>query len=119
MKTSEALITIAETIVITLGIFVAYQILRKVLGGSWASEDIMTTVLTLNATATFAMFALVVSMTRSIARFNSDTKYLTKDIRELRIDLRELKTDFKNYTEKLNDLSTDLKLHLKEHKADN
>lgn len=81
---------IIEIFIITLlflfGLFLIYQIIKKALGGSWGTEDIIISLLIFNLGAIFTIGL-------SIARLSSDHKHLS-------IQFRSLANDFKEHVKK-------------------
>jgi uncharacterized integral membrane protein len=74
----QILITI---ILIILGIIILYQIIKKIMGGSWASEDIIVTLL-------IAVIGIVFTNSIQLAKLRSDYSHLN-------IQFRNLAKDFK------------------------
>ena len=73
---------------IIFGIFLLIQILRKVFGGSWSTEDIVVALLLFNTSIIFTSTIILVQL-------RSDQKYLRKDVEILIKDLNKLGNDFK------------------------
>ncbi len=92
MKAIDALLTIVYAAVIVFGLFIAYQLIRKILGGSWGTEDIITAMVIANITVTFG---LAINTTKGITKINSELSHLRKQF---------------------NSLATDFKAHIKDHK---
>jgi len=73
---------------IIFGIFLLIQILRKIFGGSWSTEDIVVALLLFNTSIIFTSTIILVQL-------RSDQKYLRKDVEILIKDLKKLGNDFK------------------------
>ncbi len=65
-----------------LGIFLAYQIIRKIFGGSWSSEDIILTLLIFNLGCVFTIIL-------NLAKLNSDHQHLERQFYLLAKDFKE------------------------------
>lgn len=87
IKIKEIFISIIVIFTAILGLFIVYQIIKIIIGGSWRGEDIILTILIFNTSAVF-------SIVYTLATIKSDLKHLSK------------KFDY---------LATDFKTHLKEH----
>ncbi len=70
-KIFDAIQLILIIILLVLGIFLAYQIIRKIFGGSWSSEDIILTLLVFNLGCVFTIIL-------NLAKLNSDHQHLEK-----------------------------------------
>ena len=73
---------------IIFGIFLLIQILRKIFGGSWSTEDIVVALLLFNTSIIFTSTIILVQL-------RSDQRYLRKDVEILIKDLNKLGNDFK------------------------
>ncbi|HIH26343.1 hypothetical protein J4476_03860 [Candidatus Woesearchaeota archaeon] len=73
---------------IIFGIFLLIQILRKIFGGSWSTEDIVVALLLFNTSIIFTSTIILVQL-------RSDQRYLRKDVEILIKDLKKLGNDFK------------------------
>jgi len=73
---------------IIFGIFLLIQILKKIFGGSWSTEDIIVALLLFNTSIIFTSTIILVQL-------RSDQKYLRKDVEILIKDLNKLGNDFK------------------------
>ncbi len=83
---------------IVFGIFILYQIIRKILGGSWDNETIIISLLIFNISFTIAI-AL------NLIKFNTDYNYFKKYMHNFAKDFREFK---EKMSEKLNDIKSKL-----------
>ncbi len=72
-----------EVVLIIFGLFLAYQILLKILGGSWTTEQIITTLVVFNLGLTFTLGTLVFGM-------KSDINHLTHQFRSMAVDVKTL-----------------------------
>ena len=69
-------------ILLILGIFLAYQIIRKIFGGSWSNEDIILTLLVFNLGCVFTIIL-------NLAKLNSDHQHLERQFFHLAKDFKE------------------------------
>lgn len=67
---------------IIFGLFVFYQIIKKILGGSWQTEDIIVALLILDITFTF-------TIALNQVKYNIDYNYFKKNMRSLAKDFKE------------------------------
>lgn len=85
------------------GLFVLYQIIRYLLGGSWELEELVVAILAIN---TSAIIGLIGKTYRSEGEFNEFKRSmltLAKDFKEFREEMREFKHEmlhFKKETER-------------------
>ncbi len=75
-----------EILVIIFGLYLLLQLLRKIFGGSWSTEDIIIAMLIFNTGALFTLGMLV-------TQAKSDMNYM-------KIQFRSLATDFKAHIKK-------------------
>ena len=85
MKLSDLLITALEIFAIGFGLFMAYQLLRKIFGGSWDAENLIIGLVIANITMTFGF---AVKNSKDIMRVSSDLKHLTKQFNSLAHDFK-------------------------------
>lgn len=52
------------------GIYVAYQIVKILLGGSWGVEDAILALVVLNITITFGMFSSLISLNNKLSKLD-------------------------------------------------
>jgi len=69
-------------ILLILSLFLAYQIIRKIFGGSWSTEDIILTLLIFNLGCVFTIIL-------NLARLNLDHQHLEKQFYFLAKDFKE------------------------------
>jgi len=69
-------------LILILGLFVAYQIIKKILGGSWETEDIILALLVFNLSCVFTIIL-------SLAKLSSDHNHLTRQFYHLAKDFKE------------------------------
>lgn len=75
-------ILVISIIVTLLGLFVAYQIIRKILGSSWSIEDIIISLLIFNLGVMFTIGL-------SLSSLKSDHKHLSNQFKSLASDFKE------------------------------
>ncbi len=83
---SKRTIKVVEMLIALIGIFVLIQLIRKILGGSWSSEDIVIGLLLFNLGSLFTIGMILVQ--------------LRSDHRHLKSQFRSLADDFKTHLEK-------------------
>lgn len=69
-------------ILIIFGLFLLYQVVLKILGGSWQTEDIIVSLLILSISFTFAIALNQI-------RYNVDYNYFKRNIHSLAKDFKE------------------------------
>lgn len=69
-------------LLIIFGLFIAYQLIRKILGGSWSTENIIIALLMFNIGLTF-------TITISHTKLNSDYQHLERRFSYLARDFKE------------------------------
>lgn len=86
MKTKYDFIDISQiilmTILIVFGLFILYQIIRKIMGGSWATEDIIVTLL-------LTLIGIVFTTSVQLAKLRSDHNNLSHQFKCLAKDFKE------------------------------
>jgi uncharacterized integral membrane protein len=75
MKLKEVLNLIFYLFLIVFSIFTIYQILRKLLGGSWETQDIMIALLIL-------ILGFVFNLTVKLTKLETKFSYLAKDFKQ-------------------------------------
>ena len=81
-KTFDRIQLISVIILLILGLFLIYQIIRKIFIGSWSTEDIILTLLIFNLGCVFTIIL-------NLARLNSDHYYLRGQFYHLVKDFKE------------------------------
>lgn len=71
-----------EIILVLLGIFILFQIIRKMFGGSWTTEEIILALLIFNLGAVFTIGIMV-------AQLQSDHNHLKGQFKSLANDFKE------------------------------
>jgi len=87
IKIKEIFISIIVILLAVFGLFLAFQIIKKIFIGSWETEDLILAILFFNTGAVFSIIFI-------LATIKSDLKHLSK---------------------KFDSLVSDFKGHLKEH----
>ena len=88
LKMNTKILKLIQISLIIFGIFLLIQILKKVFGGSWSTEDIVVALLLFNTSIIFTSTIILVQL-------RSDQRYLRKDVEILIKDLNKLGNDFK------------------------
>jgi len=80
-------------IYIFLIVYISYQVLLAILGGSWATEDIIMSGIGLIITGMFSLFGILAVQSRNLGKIDERTKYLaeTTKFSERRITFLERK----------------------------
>ena len=87
-------VQLAVDIIVSLfGLFMLYQILRRMFGGSWGIETLI-----------FGLVVLHIGFTFGLAMKMTETK---TEVRHLRSQFHSLATDFKEQTREFSDLKND------------
>ena len=73
---------ILEIILILFGLFILYQIIRKILGGSWETENIIAALLMFNIGLTFTLALNQVRTSMGLHYLTKKVNYLAKDFKE-------------------------------------
>jgi len=73
---------IAIILLIILGLFIAYQIILKIFGGSWATEDIIVALL-------IFIIGFVFTIALNLVKLNLKHDYLERQFRFLAKDFKE------------------------------
>ena len=71
-----------EIFVTVFGAFIAYQLLRKILGGSWATEDILIGLVIFNIATLFSVAILLTQLKSDFKHHKSQFSALTRDFKE-------------------------------------
>ncbi|MFH1455831.1 MAG: hypothetical protein ABIF40_02690 [archaeon] len=87
--------------IIIFGLFIIFQILRKILGGSWVKEDIIIAFLVANLTIT-------IGLGFSLSKLNSDVKHLRNQFNALASDFKTHRKDFSEMKMDVRDLKRDI-----------
>ena len=87
---NERLQKIIEILVVLFGLYLLFQLIKKILGGSWSTEEIVVGLLIFN---TGAIFTLTLTIIPSIV-------HIKADLNNLKMQFRALATDFKNHLHK-------------------
>lgn len=81
----------AEIAVILFGAFMVYQILVKILGGSWSTEDLIIGLLMFNLGCIFTIVIMLVEV-------KSDQKHFRSQFGSLAGDFKALSGEFRNFS---------------------
>ncbi len=82
VKIIEIIQLIVIIFLIVFGLFIFYQIVKKILGGSWETEDIIVALLVLDITFTF-------TIALNQIKYNVDYNYFKKNMHSLAKDFKE------------------------------
>ena len=70
-----------EPVLILFGIFIIYQIIKVILGGSWTTEDIIISLLVFNLGSIFTIGWMVAELKSSHRHLGSQFKSLAEDFK--------------------------------------
>jgi len=77
----EAVQIILMILIIIFGLFILYQIILKIFGGSWETENLIIGLLMINISLTFALSI-------SLTKLRSDHNYLLNQFKNLASDFK-------------------------------
>lgn len=83
-KTLNLIQNILVFLIFILGLFIAYQIILKIFGGSWETEDIVVTLLVLIISSIFTIVII-------LAQLKSDHNHLARQFSSLAKDFKEVR----------------------------
>ena len=92
-KTFKIIETALTVALFIFGLFIIYQILKKIFGGSWATEGIIISLLMFNLGLTFTIIFKLEKSSVKLARLSSDHSHLENQF-------KSLVSDFKNHSKK-------------------
>jgi hypothetical protein len=78
----EFIQTTTIILLIIFGLFILYQIIKKITGGSWATEDIIVSLLILNIGITFTLALNQVKTNSNYNHLRNQFNYLAKDFKQ-------------------------------------
>ena len=81
MELKEVIQTTTIILLILFGIFIIYQIIRKIVGGSWATEDIIIALLIFNIGITFTLTINQTKLNLNHNNLQNQFKHLAKDFK--------------------------------------
>ena len=87
---------ILRIILVAFGIFLIFQVIRVIMGGSWSSEDIILGFVIFNTTCLFTLGIMFAQ--------------LKSDMDHLKVDVNGLKRDNKRINKQLNEIRLELRL---------
>ncbi len=102
MKMLQLLERFMTLFLIFFGLYLFYQLLRKIFGGSWGAEALIIGLLLFVINF---LFRLATTMTQ----VTTDVHHLQRQFDGLSADFKDLKTDFKDLKTEFNDLGTEFK----------
>ena len=100
--------------IIAFGLFIAYQLLRIIFGGSWGAEATLIAAVVLNVSMTFGLVKEVTKLKADMTHLNRNVYNMSSDMKQLSEDVKELKINYKNMSEDIKELKEDFKLCKKE-----
>ena len=109
IRPSGKLIRIIEISIALFGLFVIYQIMRYVFGGSWNTEQIILTLVAINTGCVFTIGIIGAVMRSDINHLNRQFTSLASDYKQDREKIRDMTTEFKQQRIQLRELVHELK----------
>ena len=82
IKMNIKIIRIIQLALIIFGAYILFQMLKKILGGSWSTEDIVVALVLFNTGIIFSIIIMLVQL-------RSDQRYLRRDLEILIRDFRK------------------------------
>jgi hypothetical protein len=82
-----------EIAIFLFGLFLLYQIILKIFGGSWQLESLIIGLL-------LVILGYVFKLSSNVTRVGSDLNHLNKQFQSLAIDFKKLDNDFRNHLTK-------------------
>lgn len=91
-KISRILGILLYILLIIFAIFVIYQLIIKILGGSWTTEDVLISLSMLTITSLFVIAGFLINQARILGRLESNLNNLKDSLIHLAQDFKEHKT---------------------------
>ena len=85
-KTIDVIQKVMVVLLILFGLFIAYQLVRKIFGGSWQTEDLVISLLMLNIGITFTIAISHIKTNFRLSFLERQFSCLAKDFKELLIN---------------------------------
>lgn len=98
---------LVEILLIIFSLYVSYQIIKKVIGGSWQAEVIIIAIVLANLGITFKLVS-------DMGELKSDHKNLKNQFYSLTTDFKKVKTDVSELSHKFDFLAKDVRVISKE-----
>ncbi len=97
----ERIVLFLKIFLTLFGLVIVYQILRKLLGGSWSAEDLILSGLVFNTSILITLAFLYVEL-------RSDHKHLKNSFRSLATDFKQVKNEVTMLSTKIDRISEDV-----------
>ncbi len=97
---NEKFVRIFEIFLFLFGLFLLYQLILKIFGGSWNTEDIILGFLTLNLGMTFTTVMILVQLKSDHNHLKNQFQCLAKDFKDLSKDFKGLREEFRIHASK-------------------
>ena len=114
MKTIDKFLIILNLFLIIFGLFVLYQIIRKILGGSWGTEQSILALLILNITITFGIVAIIGTLKSDLKFLRLQFNTLAKDFKPLLKEFHEQRSEFKLFSKEFHEQRNEIRKLSKE-----
>lgn len=89
MDIKKIIITLLEIIFLAIILFVAYQILRAILGGTWAAENILIAGMGVILAGMFVIVGFLINQGKCLGILEERTKNIGESLFNLGKDFRE------------------------------
>ncbi len=107
---NKKLVKIIEIITVLFGLFILFQIIRKVLGGSWGTENIILGLVVLNTGCIFTIAFILARLISDHNHLKDQFRCMARDFKALTKDFRKMTIDFINVEKKLDTLSYNINI---------
>lgn len=88
-KISKILEILLYILLIIFAIFITYQLIIKILGGSWETQDILVSLSMLTITSLFVIVGFLINQARILGRLESNFNNLKNNFFNLAKDFKE------------------------------
>ena len=88
-KINKILKVLLYIFLITFSIFIIYQIILKIIGGSWQTEDIIASLVILIITLLFTIAGFLINQEKTLGKIESSLDNLTKGFCSLAKDFKQ------------------------------
>ena len=96
MDIKKIIITLLEIIFLVVLLFVAYQVLKAILGGTWAAENILIAGMGVILAGMFVIVGFLINQGKCLGILEERTKNIGESLFNLGKDFREHLTNAKN-----------------------
>ena len=119
MNSKDYAMVVLKILIIIFALFILYQLVKFLLGGSWEKEDLIIALLVFNISITipigFSHFRLMAEHNHLANQFRSlvtDFKKLSEDVRKLSLDINKIKMELKTLSSQVKKLDYDFRKYI-------